>query len=127
MYQKVLVDREFEDGQRLLDALPSFFRVISAFWLYFDEANEWRLVLISPVVNEKGVRFAYQVIEQVLADNQIPIPLENVSVLSRNDLRYKQVLQAATGTPSGLTVAPARASSPPTAADAYLYFLNAAA
>jgi len=126
MYTKVLVAKDFEDGRRLLDALPPFFSVIAAFWLYFEEANEWRLVLVSPVVGEQGRRFAYQVIGKVLSDLQIAIPLENISVLSKVNLRYKQVLQAFRGAPSGLTVAPA-AASVSTAADAYVYFADAAA
>jgi len=53
MYPKILLERDIQNGQKLVEALQRRLLIVAAFWLYFEEANEWRLVMISPLVGEK--------------------------------------------------------------------------
>lgn len=119
-YIKVLVDQDIQYGQMLLDLLKDQLPMMAAFWSYFEEANEWRLVIVLP--GDFPHNHAYGIIENAIARNQIRIPLENISVLSPVRLRYKDVQRAAQGVPTGLTVA---RDLPGTsfAGDAYIYFM----
>jgi hypothetical protein len=124
MYRKVLVDAEIRSGERLLKQLElANTPVTAAFWLYADDANEWRLVIVSPSVGEIGPRQLYALLGVVLmnpAGPPIPIPLERIFLVSPHDLRYKQVRLAALGAEAGFLVAagPARNVS---GEDAYIY------
>ena len=68
MYKKILVERDFEEGRRLLEALDNAgFPVRAAFWYHLSDSDKWRFIVASPVVDEKGPRAAYTVIQSVLA------------------------------------------------------------
>jgi hypothetical protein len=57
MYRKVLVESEIRSGERLLEQLDlAKIPVTAAFWLYADDAAEWRLVIVSPSVETLGPR-----------------------------------------------------------------------
>lgn len=123
MHLKILVEQDIQNGAKLIAALQNRLPMLAAFWLNMEEANEWRLVIVSPLVAEGSARLAYHIVAQALAETQVPIPLENISVLSPTNLQYKQVRLAADGVPSGVTVAQ-NLGGHGLAGDAYIYVMN---
>ena len=66
MVASALVDRKIERGRRLIKKLDdSRFPVTAAFWYYFPEAEQWRLVVASPTVDSQGRRAAYAEIHKI--------------------------------------------------------------
>jgi hypothetical protein len=123
MYIKTLVEQDVQNGRKLIEALQKRLAISAAFWLNAEEANEWRLVIVSPLVSAGGARSAYHIVEQAMADTGVSIPLENISVLSPTSLRYKQVRLASQGIPSGVTLAQ-NFGGVGLAGDAYVYIMN---
>ena len=66
---------------------------------------------------------AYHTVEQALAETGVPVPLENISVLSPASLRYKDVRLATQGVPSDATLAQ-KFGAVGLAGDAYVYVMN---
>jgi hypothetical protein len=123
MYIKILVEQDVQNGRKLVEALQKRLPISAAFWLNAEEANEWRLVIVSPLVSAGDARVAYHLVEQALAETSVPIPLENISVLSPTNLSYKQLRLASQGIPSGVTVAQ-NFGGVGLAGDAYIYIMN---
>jgi hypothetical protein len=84
MDKTALVERGVDDGRKLLEALDSAgFQVSAALWFYVSDADEWRLMIASPLVDEKGPRKAYTFIQSVLAGlSPLGISLRSISVVS---------------------------------------------
>jgi hypothetical protein len=62
------------------------FELVCSLWLYHPESNRWRLVLASPIVDRKGPRKAYEIIEQILQENwEMGIWLRDISAISPSD------------------------------------------
>ena len=58
---------DIEGGKRLLKALDEAgVDVRGAFWLYFPEPEEWRIVFVMPKVNKDGPLKAYRLINNEL-------------------------------------------------------------
>ena len=123
MYLKILVEQDVQNGRKLLEALQKRLPIVAAFWSNSEEANEWRLVIVSPLVGEGGARSAYRMVEEALMETGVPIPLDSISILSQSNLRYKQVRLASQGVPSGVTIAQNFAGAG-LAGDAYVYIMN---
>ena len=93
MDKAILVERDIEDGRRLLKALDEAksgavpFRIRAAFWLYTTEWLEWRLVIATSLVDERGPRSAYTDVQAILRSIQPPIglSLQNLAVVSPSD------------------------------------------
>jgi hypothetical protein len=87
MGKATLVDQDTEHGRRLIEALDQTgFPVVAAFWSFFPEGDLYRLVIASPVVDEKGPREAYTKIQKVLHDLKLSdLALEDITVLSPYD------------------------------------------
>jgi hypothetical protein len=61
-----------ENGERLvrrLDEKEKELKPEAAFWLYFPEADEWRLVLVEAKLGELGPLHFYNKIQNVLSEN----------------------------------------------------------
>src|SRR5262249_36957008 len=76
-----------EKGRRLIEALDQAeFPVVAAFWSFFPEGDLYRLVIASPVVDEKGPRDAYTKIQEVLHKLNLPdLTLDNITAVSPYD------------------------------------------
>jgi hypothetical protein len=60
------VEHEIEAGRRLIEALDrSSFPVKAALWLYLEGAEDWRLMIASPVVDREGLKAAYTAVQSV--------------------------------------------------------------
>jgi hypothetical protein len=125
MYQKILVKPGIEWGEQLLEALNGMnFPVTAAFWLYSEDVDDWRLVIVSPLVASDGPREAYTRLSMLAYDllhdpkRPIEIPIDRVFLVSPEDFRYKQVRSALLGhSPGG----PVGGSA---MADAYVYRMS---
>ncbi len=85
MDKTALVEKNIEEGRRLLLALDSAgFRVLAALWFYVAEDEEWRFTIASPVIDEKGPRGSYAFIQETLAQLSPPseISLKQISLVS---------------------------------------------
>ena len=104
MDNATLVGPDVEAGKQLIRALDaSGLDVRAAFWLFLEEAEEWRLYVASPLVTELGPREVYSRILQVLKDSKISsIDLSEISVV---DPKYRlvSVLSSAYSTGPGIT------------------------
>ena len=97
MAKTILVMFPLEEGKRLIDALEQEgIPLKAALWLYFDEADEWRLVLASPLIDTKGPRHVYERIQAVLDANKenMSISLSDISLLSPDDPIIKPLTEA---------------------------------
>src|SRR5271157_4276450 len=79
MYIKILVEQDVQNGRKLVEALQKRLPISAAFWLNSEEANEWRFVIVSPLVSAGDARLAYHMVEHALAETGVPIPLAWIS------------------------------------------------
>ncbi|MCK4731777.1 MAG: hypothetical protein KAT65_04885 [Methanophagales archaeon] len=85
MDKTALVEKDVEEGKRLIEALDNAgFQVRAVLWFYLAESDEWRFVVASPLVERKGPKEAYAFVQAVLAQLLPPsgISLEEISVVS---------------------------------------------
>lgn len=104
MVKTSLVEADLIAGWRLLIGLhvPEYrapFRVKAAFWLYYPESEEWRLVIATPLVDEKGPLDTYSqlqaVLQRVLFEIQpADLYLQNIAVISPSDPLVKAIRRA---------------------------------
>lgn len=94
-HKTLLVMFPLDAGRRLIAALDAaHFDFRAAFWLYRSEADDWRLYIASPIVDEIGPLKTYKRIQDVLlgldqTDNNPfdQLSLSNITVVSpRNPL-----------------------------------------
>ena len=105
MDKTALVNKNIEDGKNLIEALDkSDFPLDGALWFYFADSDEWRFLLASPLVDEKGPKEAYALIQSVLAQLQpsLRISLKHISVLSPKS-ELIQLLRRAIRTGPGIS------------------------
>ena len=101
MVKTSLVEADLLAGKRLLVALhnpqPNWpaFRVKAAFWLYYTESEEWRLVIATPLVDEQGSLKTYSQLQPVLFSIQpADLYLQNIAVMSPSDPLVKAFRRA---------------------------------
>ena len=88
MDKTILVEKDIEEGRRLIEVLQqNGFPVSSAFWLYKPEPEEWRLTFASPLYDEQGPLKSYQFIQSVLSKLSPPIGISitDTSVVSSHN------------------------------------------
>lgn len=87
MVKTSLVEEDIKAGESLIEALDEAdFRATAALWLYSSERGQWRLVVASPEVHERGPRRAYTRVQSILARSSLAISrrisLRDVSLVS---------------------------------------------
>jgi hypothetical protein len=86
MDKEAMVDREIDEGRRLIETLDrARFPVAAALWSYLPEEGVWRLLISSPIVKEAGPRVAYATIRDLLLKSDNAIPLRRISVVGPDD------------------------------------------
>jgi hypothetical protein len=97
MYKTTLVEADIADGQRVVEGVEKILQIAAAFWIYLEEEDEWKLVVVSPDVPEKGPFELYTNIAVLLndlsTDQQKPVqmPLTRITLVSPNSLLYERV------------------------------------
>lgn len=87
MDKTTLVDLDIVEGRRIIDKLDKTeFEVNSAFWLFFSDVNEWRLMLVSRYFDKFGPKKAYSYIQKEIEsiEPKININFSNISIISVN-------------------------------------------
>lgn len=76
-----------EAGRKLTRLLAqSDIQLKWSFWLYTSEANDWRLVLITPLVDSVGPKRVYSRIRTILSESSDPtLSLLNTTVQSAHN------------------------------------------
>ncbi len=87
MAKDSLVEPEIKAGEELLKAVDETgLRVRTAFWYYLPGAEQWRLILASPLVDEGGPSAAYAEVQRALqklnASVREALRLSEISVVS---------------------------------------------
>jgi hypothetical protein len=102
MFKTILVAVDIEDGRRILQELEKRqMRITAAFWFHYEDEDEWRFVVVTPDVEEKGPTALYTMFAAMLndlsADNRSPLqfPLDRIRPVSPHSLVYKTVKQHA--------------------------------
>jgi hypothetical protein len=88
--EEPLVERNIEDGRRIVEGLDSSrFEVQSAFWFYTPASHKWTLFIVTPLVDNLGPREAYARVQTLLltVSPRPQISLKDISLLSpQNEL-----------------------------------------
>jgi hypothetical protein len=101
MDKTILVERDFKDGGKLIQKLDkSEFKVHSALWFYNSEADVWRLLIATPLVDKRGPHEVYKKIKAVIDKMEQPfeISLQSISAISPTNQLIK-ILGVAIKTP----------------------------
>lgn len=88
MVEDTLVDTKIAKGARFLDALDATgVPVDAALWFYFPESDKWRLVIATPIEEERGPLAAYGAFEEAAESLDPPVEFGpgEVRAASRND------------------------------------------
>lgn len=88
MASATLVEFDVEAGAELLRQMEgSEVEVRAALWLYFSEAEEWRLVLGTPLVAQIGSRAVYSKIQKILDQSGLGdrLLLMSITVMSMDE------------------------------------------
>ena len=102
MATAALVDAEMNLGRELISSLQQAgFPVNAALWLYFPEASEWRFLIATPMVDQKGPLATYREVQRALK-SFVPseIPLRRITVVGPQD-ELVQALRSAIRTGAG--------------------------
>jgi len=94
MVKTSLVEADLLAGWRLLIAIDAgygdLFRVKAAFWMFYPESEEWRLVIATPLVDEQGPLSTYRNVQHILFEIQpSDLSLQNIAVISPKDALAK--------------------------------------
>jgi len=114
MVGTTLVESDIEEGRRLIATLNKknrSFRIKGAFWIFQAESREWRLMIVTPMVDQRGPFKTYYDVHEVLKGMEPKVSLSplDISVISPNDKLAKgmkravRVPQGFTGVRCGLT------------------------
>ena len=126
MYKKILVSDLIDEGKLLLEALVrNRFPIVAALWNYFPESMEWRLVIVSPIVDRDGPLRAYTRIQRVLAKiSPLHLTLSDITAIGSASQDY-QTLRAIISSPGGFSTGSGASRVPQDAVfeDAYIYQL----
>lgn len=87
MDNKILVDKYIKEGKMLLKNLDkNKFPVKAALWLYDSNNNNWKYLIATPKVDEKGPLQVYKTIRNYLVhQGENHISLNDIRAVSPND------------------------------------------
>jgi len=91
-----LVVTGLDEGARLLNALDeAAVQIEAAFWLLTGEYSDWRLVLATPIADDRGSHEAsVQVIEVLRSLDDVDYLMDKVTIVGLNDRRVRDLRNA---------------------------------
>lgn len=118
-----MVETDLEQGRRIVEELSKRqVHIAAAFWYHYEDEDDWKLVVVSPDVEDKGPKALYTMISQMLrelsSDQNRPLqfPLDRIMLVSPYSLLYKMVRDY-----SGLRYGPVREGP---ALESYIYKMS---
>lgn len=83
-------------GRRLSEGLKAELDLKAAFWLYFEDADDWRLVLAAKSVDQEGPRSVYSRVRKYLEQHpeMKDIHLADITVFSPEDAIVRPLREA---------------------------------
>jgi hypothetical protein len=122
MYKTVLVREMIEDGRELLKALDDRgVPVRAAAWFDDPEKAAWKLVIVTPVAANPGPLEAYMKIQHAMADMNITIALDDITVMNPSSRKFEEFKRTMEGVDPGALLHPKNPSEGVTFDDAYVY------
>jgi len=118
-----LVDHDRKIGSHVISLLAANgIAVQEAFWVYVSQVEEWRLMLASPFVDQKGTRQTYVAVSNILNKSPLisEIPVRRISVLSPRDPVLQRV-KSALGIPTRAALSPSSPIGQYVLDDAFIY------
>ena len=94
MYKTILVNRAIEDGEKLVERLErKQFPVSAAFWRYLDEDMLWRLLIVSPVVDQEGPLRSYMHVTDAIDElgSSVQFGVSDVSVMGPSWTQFQDL------------------------------------
>ena len=86
MDKTILVDEQFEEGKKLIEALDKEgYRYPIALWMNSPENNDWILFIGVPNLKKSGSRDIFKKIQDIIKKNNIHISLNDISLLDTSD------------------------------------------
>ncbi len=77
MDKTALVGIDIDEGRKFLDLLhESGIPVSAALWQQEDQMEEWSLKVVTPLVEELGLRGAYDVVDRTLSEAVPPVGID---------------------------------------------------
>jgi hypothetical protein len=86
MGKTILVEEDITCSKKLIKRLETDqFKVNSAFWLYFPELEEWKLVISTDFIDKCGPRKAYSFVQDKLEKIKPRIiSLNDINIVGKN-------------------------------------------
>jgi hypothetical protein len=105
MVKTTLVEKDIQEGKRILTALDKRgLQISAALWLYFSGNEEWKFTIAVPMIKREGPIKTYRFIRSVLAALRPPlkqVSLENITAVKPEN-EIIQVLKVAIHTGPGI-------------------------
>jgi hypothetical protein len=125
MHKKILVTDLIVEGARLFEALKrNHFPLVAAFWSYFAESVEWRLVIASPLMNHMSPLEVYTRVQRILNSiNLSHLTVSDIALISNESQDYRNWREAF---PSPVPYTASTAASYPRMIfeDTYIYYVQ---
>lgn len=71
MDKTTLVEKDINDGKKLIENIKVETNLEDAFWLFFKESNSWKLILSTKDVDIKGPKILYEKISKYLFSKEL--------------------------------------------------------
>jgi hypothetical protein len=96
MDKALLVDANVEQATMLIKLLDETeLDVHSALWMYYPEKEQWKLIIATPMIEQKGPQKAYTVVQKILADHRelSGLSLQDIALVSDKNSRLIHTLR----------------------------------
>jgi hypothetical protein len=128
MVTPALVNEDLEKGRATVEAIqraqiPLQFTV----WAHFPEAEEWRLVIVTPLADREGPRAAYTAVQRAVQRAGFPstLPVHRLMILGPSDSLAKLLANVLKVSGPSVEGAVAVTSAPATLATGWVDLLYA--
>jgi hypothetical protein len=95
--KETLVKTDLDVGRRITEALDQTeIKLRGSLWLFDKEEDDWRLILVTSLVDSRGPMATYAMVQRALAKAQLTseLSLRKISVMSPNDALIKTLRTA---------------------------------
>ncbi|MFH1072446.1 MAG: hypothetical protein V1743_03380 [Nanoarchaeota archaeon] len=85
MDKKTLVEKDLEQGKKLLETLDKYkYPVKGALWYFEINSNSYKLIIISDIVEKIGLINGYAKLNNIILKENIDLAFDDISLISNN-------------------------------------------